>query len=654
VTRLFNLYRFKFNFISSIFILISFAILSKLFFIQTFQSSDLRQKTLEAGYVEIPKKGSRGKILDRNGQILAETVKTYTFYANTEKDSDINAIVELFSNIFNKDKQHYNKLLSKNKSYIPLSKPLKIAECEKILEKLEDIKGLFCNIELTRYYPFHNLASQVVGYVDRDQKGQFGIEKQFDPILTGKTNNFRFNRSPSGRLTKSVYGNDHKLENGADIQITMDANLQTILLDALTQGLKRSGAENANGIIINPFTGDILAMASIPDYDPNTYWNYDVSNFLNKTISISYEPGSTFKLIPLAAALESGAFNENEKIFCENGEYQIHPSRKIHDHEPHGELLISEIFIYSSNIGLAKMVETMGSRTIYNYARKFGFGTKTGIALPSEASGLLRSYNKWNKLSGPFVSIGQEISINTLQLAIAYSSIANGGYLPSARIVKHISGNGFEDRDYSPKPIRRVVSNETAMALKLIMENVVNKGTASKARIPGFRIGGKTGTAEKFIDGKYSKDKFISSFAAIFPIDDPKYVCIVSVDSPDYYSGKHWGNETAAPIVKDVFERIIINKEEFIPKTNNKEQMIAGNMIQSNKTTLSTKNILKKTTNAYPNFLGKTLKQTILEAKDLGIIINPVGTSGRVVWQSISPGKSIQDFSACTIKLESL
>ena len=175
MTRLFNLYRFKFNFISIIFIIISFSILSKLFFIQTFQSSDLRQKTLEAGYIDIPKKGSRGKILDRNGQVLAETVKTYTFYANTEKDADIDAIAELFSSTFKKTKQQYSKILSKNKSYIPLSRPLKIAECENILEKLKDIAGLYCNITLTRYYPFHNLASQVVGYVDRDQRGQFGI-----------------------------------------------------------------------------------------------------------------------------------------------------------------------------------------------------------------------------------------------------------------------------------------------------------------------------------------------------------------------------------------------------------------------------------------------------------------------------------------------
>ena len=235
MARLFNLYKLKFNLTSSIFILISVILLSKFFFIQTFRSSNLRKATLEAGYIEIAKKGERGKIIDRNGEVLAQTVKTYTFYANTKNNADVDEIAELFSITFKKSKEYYKKLLSHKKSYIPLSKPLKIAESEPILEKLKDLKGLFCNVNLSRYYPFHNLASQVVGYVDRDQVGQFGIEKQFEPILAGRINDFRFRRSPSGKLSKSIYGNDHELENGADIQLTLDANLQTILLDALNQ-----------------------------------------------------------------------------------------------------------------------------------------------------------------------------------------------------------------------------------------------------------------------------------------------------------------------------------------------------------------------------------------------------------------------------------
>ena len=301
------------------------------------------------------------------------------------------------------------------------------------------------------------------------------------------------------------------------------------------------------------------------------------------------------------------------------------------------------------------MVDQMGSRHIYDYSRKFGFGIRTGVPLPGEAPGVLREFSEWTRLSGPFVSMGQEISINTLQLALAYSAVANGGYLPSARIIQNISGKRYDERDYSPKPVRQVMSSYTSKLLLQMMEGVVNEGTATKARIPGFRIGGKTGTAEKFINGAYSKHEFISSFAAIFPVENPKYVCVVSVDSPDYYRGKHWGNETAAPIVKEIFERLIINNEEFIsvtPKIMQQFSQTSHSQISTN--LLSTANVIQKHNNMVPNFLGKTLKQSIKEAKYLGLIIYPVGTSGRVVWQSISPGQLFDNASKCTIKLESM
>ena len=355
----------------------------------------------------------------------------------------------------------------------------------------------------------------------------------------------------------------------------------------------------------------------------------------------------------MTAAFESGSFKPTDSFYCEDGEYQIIPSKIIHDHEPHGDLSLSDIFVYSSNIGLTKMVDQMGSQHIYDYARKFGFGIRTGVPLPSEAPGLLREFNAWTRLSGPSISMGQEISVNTLQLALAYSAAANGGYLPSARIIKKISGNGYEDRDYSPKPVRKLMSKQTSELLLSMMEDVVNRGTASKARIPGFRIGGKTGTAEKFINGTYSKRAFISSFAAVFPIENPKYVCIISVDSPKY--GYHWGNETAVPIVKEIFERLIINNKEFIPVTPKSMPQFAQTInSESHPVIMATANMVQKNENIVPNFLGKTLKQSIQEAKELGLLINPVGTSGRVVWQSVSPGQLVDGTPSCIIKLESM
>jgi len=653
MTRLYSAYQLRVRFISSLFSICSIAILGKMLYVQSFQAADLREITLDAGFTERSVKGYRGNISDRNGQILAETIKTYTFWVNTQKEADVDVIASLFSETFNRPLDSYHKLLSKRKKYIPLTRALNRTQCLPILEKLKETKGLQCDVSANRFYPFQNLASQVIGYVDRDQKGQFGIEGQFDPLLNGKTSNLIFNRAANGTLREAIVDQYPDVENGADIQLTIDVNIQSILLDALKRGLKKSGALTANGVIINPFTGDILAMASVPDFDPNDFGEYDVSTFANRTISDSYEPGSTFKLIAMTAALESGMFTAQDKFFCENGKYKIVSSKIIHDHEPHGDLSLSDIFIYSSNIGLSKMVDQMGAQHIYDYARKFGFGIRTGVPLPGEAPGVLREFNEWTRLSGPFVSMGQEISINTLQLAVAYSAAANGGYLPNARIIKNISGNGFEKRDYSPKPVRKVMTRETSELLLDMMEEVVDHGTANKARIPGFRIGGKTGTAEKFINGSYSSREFISSFAAVFPADKPKYVCVINVDSPDY--GKHWGNETAVPIVKDIFERLIINNKEFIPIESGPMPQIAHTKNKDELAPLlSTATIIQKKENTVPNFLGKTLKQTIKEAKDLGLLINPVGTSGRVVWQSISPGELVDNAPACTIKLESM
>ena len=410
MTRLYSFYQFRVRFVSSLFFICSVAILGKMLYIQAIQASDLRQITLDAGFTERMVKGHRGYISDRNGQILAETIKTYTFWVNTQKEADRDAIAGLFSKTFGQPADIYQDLLSKRKKYIPLTKALNRSQCLPILEKLKETKGLQCDVSANRFYPFHNLASQVVGYVDQDHKGQFGIERQFDPLLNGKTSNLIFNRAANGKLRKAIVDQHPAVENGADIQLTIDANIQTILLDALKQGMKRSGALTANGVIVNPFTGDILAMASVPDFDPNAFWNYDVSTFLNRTISDTYEPGSTFKLISMTAALESGSFIIDDEFFCENGEYQILPSKIIHDHEPHGDLSLSDIFIYSSNIGLAKMVDQMGAQHIYDYSRKFGFGIRTGVPLPSEASGVLREFNG-RDFPAPLFQLGRKFQL---------------------------------------------------------------------------------------------------------------------------------------------------------------------------------------------------------------------------------------------------
>ena len=557
MNRLYKYYAKRLKVISFIFLFFIFLILSKMFFIQSFQANSLRNNMYKIGITKREVRGNRGNIYDRNGESLASTINKYTFWTNTNKKIDKNKIASIIASELKEDKEKYLNLLNQKKSYLKLTNAIPRMQCIGILEQIKDIHGLYCDISKQRYYPYDNLSSQIVGYVDRNYNGQFGIEYQFNSILNGKTSLITYSRSANGRIRESLHDQEEKVENGLDIFITIDMQFQSVLIDALLRGLKKSGASSANGVIVNPYNGEILAMASIPDFNPNNYEKYDVNTFNNRVISDAYEPGSTFKLISITAILESGIYDDSDMIDCENGAYQIIPTKQFQDHEPHGELSISEIFINSSNIGIIKAIENIGAGSLYDYARKFGFGIKSGVNLPGETAGILRPYKDWSRLSGPSISIGQEMSVNTLQLALAYSAVANGGYLIAPKIIKNISGANYLDTDFKSNPIRRVMSNKTSEIILKMMASVVTNGTAKNAQIPGFQIGGKTGTAEKYINGKYSKEKFISSFAAIFPLDNPKYVCIVSVDSPKY--GYHWGNETAAPIVKEIFQRIIIN-----------------------------------------------------------------------------------------------
>ena len=625
------------------FFMISVVVLTKLLFIQSVKASLHKKNTLKAGIVKRYEKGSRGLIIDRNGEILAQTIQKYTFWVNTNNFFDKEQIVEIFSKEMLEPKEKYEKLLSTKKSYIRLAYGLLHSECSNILNKINDIKGLYCDVSSDRYYPQDGLAGQVLGYVDENYQGQFGIEHEFNDLLNGKISQVIYNRSANGKIKKSLLNNE-KLQSGSNIQLTLDVELQSILVDAMSQEVQKTNANSANGIIMDPFTGEILAMASIPTFNPNHYYKYGMSTFANKAISESYEPGSTYKLISMAAILESNLFSINDQIFCEEGAYEIIPNKIIHDHEPHQYLTLSEIFMHSSNIGIAKIVKELGANHIYNFSRKFGFGIKTGVELPNEASGILRPIDDWSGLSTTSISIGQEISVNTLQLASAYSATANGGYLMKPIIIKSIQ-NQDVNTTTSPEVIRKVMSKKTSKALLKMMELAVNGGTSDNAQIPGFKVGGKTGTAEKFIDGSYSKKEFISSFAAILPIDKPKYVCIISVDSPRY--GFHWGNETAAPIVKNIFERIIINEN-----MTNTENYVENNTIVEEMSLLTSNSMIEKKGYVVPNFIGKSLKQSILIAKDNGLKIHPIGTRGRVTWQSINPGKNFNNASTCKIKLE--
>ena len=329
---------------------------------------------------------------------------------------------------------------------------------------------------------------------------------------------------------------------------------------------------------------------------------------------------------------------------------------KLHDHNPHDTLTAKEIFIYSSNIGISKIVDNLDKKDIYRMCKNFGFGSKTGIPFKNESPGKLRTLNNWSKTSKTYISIGQEIGITNLQLALAYSAIANGGYLLRPHIIKDINDYSY-NREI--KPIRKLFSSLESNQVLESLSKVVQTGTAKNLNLNGYKIGGKTGTAQKYFNGQYSENDFIASFASIFPLDEPKYIIVVSLDSP--YYGTHWANESAVPLTKNIIKRIIISDQDLYANRDlnkNNGKSLTSIEISNNKTTKLKKNnnkvdIYSKNNliNIVPNLKGKHIKEALELANLSGFELKLEGTGSRIVWQSLKPGTELKNINICKVRL---
>lgn len=532
-----------------------FTILSgQLIYIQIFMHKEYAELAESIIMREKKITGSRGLIFDRNGAPLTMNLSQHTLWVDTDENIDRKKISEFLSFKFNKPIHNYSNKLKNNSRYLVLEKNIldpQISGITKILKELH----IHVDSQVKRYYPYSELAAQVIGFTNTDGLGSIGIEHEFNSLLSGGHATQEFVKNSSGQLNSDIYKDEIKISDGLDITLCLDINYQSILQDELYQACQATNAKGANGLIINPYTGEILAMATFPSFDPNNYSIYSPDTYNNGVISLEYEPGSTFKIVTISAGLELKSISPWQTYDCENGKYRIF-NRTFHDHEEYEILTVSEILMHSSNIGMVKIASDIGSEYIFQYSRRFGFGEPTGIQLPYENGGIIRNYKDWTLSSGPTIAIGQELAVTTLQTAMSYCVISNGGYLIKPSIIKSIEGNErTSEYQFTPQPVRRVISNETAKTILMMLRGVILEGTADKAKLPGFHIAGKTSTAQKYTEKGYSKSEFISAFAGIYPFENPELVCVVAVDSPSY--GHHWGNETAAPVVRKVIERII-------------------------------------------------------------------------------------------------
>ncbi|TDJ00100.1 MAG: PASTA domain-containing protein [Candidatus Dadabacteria bacterium] len=569
----------------------------------------------------------RGKIFDRNGKELAVNIDVKSVYANPKKVTNPSETAKILSEKLNLSQKKILDRVSSDKSFVWIKR---LADSESV-EELQnlDITGLGYIPEPKRIYPNGHLMGQVIGITDIDSIGIEGIEYRYDRLLTGKTRKITLKRDARGHKIlndpSEIQDIDQYKTSGHDIVLTIDSQIQHIVERQLKEGVEEVGGEKGMAIIMNPETGEVLAMASYPFLDPNNFSKFPEVNRRNLPMWYAHEPGSTMKVFLAASALDDKKVNPNSKFNCENGRRRI-GSAVIRDIKPRGTLTVAEIVKYSSNIGASKIGELLGRDKYYKYLNKFGFGKKTGIGLPGESSGLLAAPRKWGPIELATISFGQGISVTSLQLVTALSAIANGGYLMKPYVIEKIVGpDGNVIEQNSPEVVTRVISYDTSYQMKQIMQGVVENGTGKKAQIPGFSVAGKTGTAQipNPKSGGYYSGRYITSFIGFAPVEDPEIVMVVVVEAP---GEKTYGGSVAAPIFKQIAEKVLFHMG------------------------VSPKKVLVGMT-VMPDLSGMSVRDILKWSEEEGIKVKVKG-SGFVTNQKPLPGDLIKEGMVCSIELK--
>lgn len=597
-----------------------------------------------------------GLIYDRNNILLVYNRTDISFYADLRmlKQKDKNEIARLFARKFNKNVNYYQNLLKGNKKTVTIEKKVQ----SEFAESLKKIKkdGFFFREEPSRVNHYNNLASHILGYVSSDGKYVMGISEYFKEDLKGVDGSRMVQRDALGRIVTVVDESITPAVSGDHFYLTIDKNYQQILEDEVRKGIKDYSAVSGTAIMMNPNTGEILALTNIEDYDPNEYWKANDFQRRNRAITDTYEPGSTFKSFTLASLIDQNLCRLDETLNLENGKYRLN-NVNIRDTHPFNKLSVAGIFEQSSNIGFAKLVQRIDNEKFFKYLRGFGFGNTTSITLPGETSGRLRKPNEWSKVSKTYLSFGYEVSVTPVQMAAAYCALINGGVLYEPQLVqRQINANGDLIKEFEPKEIRRVISEKTSEIIKNLLGDVVNNGTGKKAKSDFITIGGKTGTSQKLVDGAYSKQYYNSSFIGFFPVEDPQVVCLILINSPD--QGKY-GGLVAAPIFKNVAERIVQTDNDKFQQYLNpntslrpkfvEEKQVDFKKLESKIKSRNVKEVKLSSINKMPDLINCQINDAISVLTKLGIKYKIIG-SGIVVSQSITANKKLNGDETCLLE----
>jgi len=543
-------------FFTALFSLFSF----RLVYLQMIKHDEYAGLAAEKHVYKQPIFAERGTILDANNEVLAHNTPVETVVADATHINNRDAVIPLLRDALDIPASELSERLEGERRYIVLKREVPIAAATALREKLraQNLRGIYFERDTTRIYPNGSMLCHVIGFTDFEHRGIQGVESSMEEYLHGQ-DGYRFiEHNRAGQEIVLYRGQERVPRDGYQIHLTVDLNLQNIVENEIDAAVREYNPQKATIILMRPQTGEILAMANRPNFDLNLRSEAKPEQMKNRAIIDMMEPGSTFKIVTAAAALNEKKVRPDTTIFCENGIWNF-GGRPLHDHKAYADLSVQDILVKSSNIGAAKLALSIGEQKFYEYIRRFGFGDRTGIELPGEIPGVIRPPQTWSKISITRIPMGHEVGVTPLQMMVAMATIANGGKLVTPRIVKSVTaGDGKTITTFSPTVLRQVISPETAAQVGNALRGVVSdRGTAAAAAVPGFTISGKTGTAQK-VDpkGGYEQGKYVVSFSGYLPADHPEFVGIVVLDDAKTSKPElNYGGLVAGPIFSRIAEK---------------------------------------------------------------------------------------------------
>jgi len=531
---------------------------ARLVHLQVAKHEEYRDLAAQTTARKKPVLAERGKIVDVHGEVLADNVPIYAVVADGSLITDRPRMAELLARHLALPLEEVAERIAPERRYIVIQRGVSATTAAALRQEAiaGRLRGLVYEREPKRQYPNEKMLGHVVGFLDHEGRGIQGVEMMMEPYLRGEDGFVYTERDRTGREIVAYRGIERPARNGMTVALTIDMGLQAIVEQELAESYERLNPNMITAVFVRPRTGEIVAMATQPTFNPNDHNNVPDESKKNRAIIEMFEPGSTFKIVVIGAALNERVVTPETEFHCENGNF-FYAGRNLRDVHGYGRMSVHNIMVKSSNIGCAKIAMHLGADTFHEYIRRFGFGERTNLGLPGEIPGLVRPRHRWTSLSITRVPMGHEIAVTPLQMAMAMSVIANGGEMMLPQIVSSVRDH--EEREvltFRPQVVRRVLTEEAAAQVAASLEDVVGPGgTARQAAISGHRVAGKTGTAQR-VDprGGYTPGKYVVSFAGYFPADEPEIAGIVLVDNARTPGARNFGGTVAAPIFSRIGE----------------------------------------------------------------------------------------------------